>query len=79
MKKAGELTEDSQKTMEEDVQKLTDKYIKNIDAAVEEKQKEIMSVRLRRCNKLEVPCAEEECAALLLKAALLPGGNNGAS
>ena len=31
MKKAGELTEDSQKTMEEDVQKLTDKYIKNID------------------------------------------------
>ena len=41
---AGELTEDSQKTMEEDVQKLTDKYIKNIDAAVEEKQKEIMSV-----------------------------------
>ena len=26
------------------VQKLTDKYIKNIDAAVEEKQKEIMSV-----------------------------------
>ncbi len=44
MKKAGELTEDSQKSMEEDVQKLTDKYIKNIDAAVEEKQKEIMSV-----------------------------------
>ena len=40
----GELTEDSQKTMEEEVQKLTDKYIKNIDAAVEEKQKEIMSV-----------------------------------
>ena len=44
MKKAGELTEDTQKTMEEEVQKLTDKYIKNIDAAVEEKQKEIMSV-----------------------------------
>ena len=44
MKKSGELTEDSQKTMEEEVQKLTDKYIKNIDAAVEEKQKEIMSV-----------------------------------
>ena len=33
MKKAGELTEDTQKTMEEDVQKLTDKYVKNIDAA----------------------------------------------
>ena len=44
MKKAGELTEDTQKTMEEDVQKLTDKYVKNIDAAVEEKQTEIMSV-----------------------------------
>ena len=44
MKKAGELPEDTQKTMEEDVQKLTDKYIKNIDAAVEEKQKEIMAV-----------------------------------
>ena len=44
MKKAGELTEDTQKIMEEDVQKLTDKYIKNIDAAVEEKQKEIMAV-----------------------------------
>ena len=44
MKKAGELTEDTQKTMEEDVQTLTDKYIKIIDAAVEEKQKEIMSV-----------------------------------
>ena len=44
MKKTGELTEDTQKTMEEDVQKLTDKYIKIIDAAVEEKQKEIMSV-----------------------------------
>ena len=43
-KKAGELTEDDQKNLEEEVQKLTDKYIKNIDAAVEEKQKEIMSV-----------------------------------
>ena len=31
MKKAGELTEDTQKTMEEDVQKLTDKYVKNIE------------------------------------------------
>ena len=30
--------------MEDDVQKLTYKYIKNIDSALEEKQKEIMSV-----------------------------------
>lgn len=44
MKKTGELTEDTQKTMEEDVQKITDKYIKLVDKAVEEKQKEIMSV-----------------------------------
>lgn len=44
LKKAGELTEDSQKDMEDSVQKLTDKYIKNIDAAVAEKQKEIMAV-----------------------------------
>lgn len=44
MKKAGDLTEDSQKTMEEEVQKLTDKYVKLVDRSVEEKQKEIMSV-----------------------------------
>ena len=44
LKKVGELTEDSQKTMEEDVQKITDKYSKLVDKAVEEKQKEIMSV-----------------------------------
>lgn len=44
MKKAGDLTEDSQKDMEAEVQKLTDKYIKNIDKAVEEKQAEIMAV-----------------------------------
>ena len=44
MKKNGELTEDTEKTMQEDVQKLTDKYIKLVDAAIEEKQKEIMAV-----------------------------------
>ena len=44
MKKAGELTEDDQKSMEEAVQKITDKYVKLVDKAVEEKQKEIMSV-----------------------------------
>ena len=43
-KEVSKMGEDTQKTMEEDVQKLTDKYVKNIDAAVEEKQKEIMSV-----------------------------------
>ena len=44
MKKAGELTEDDQKKLEEEVQKLTDKFIKKIDAAVADKQKEIMAV-----------------------------------
>ena len=44
MKKNGELTEDTENTMQEDVQKLTDKYIKLVDAAIEEKQKEIMAV-----------------------------------
>ena len=38
------ISEDELKKATDDVQKLTDKYIKNIDAAVEEKQKEIMSV-----------------------------------
>ena len=31
MKKAGELTEDDQKNLEEEVQKLTDKFVKKID------------------------------------------------
>lgn len=44
MKKAGELTEDTQKTFEEDIQKLTDKFCKKVDEAVAEKQKEIMAV-----------------------------------
>ncbi len=44
MKKNGELTEDTEKTMQDDVQKLTDKYIKQVDTAIEEKQKEIMAV-----------------------------------
>ena len=44
LKKKSEITEDDQKKAEKDLQDLTDKYIKNIDAAVEEKQKEIMAV-----------------------------------
>ena len=43
MKKAGELTEDDQKKLEEEVQKLTDKFIKKIDASVADKQKESMA------------------------------------
>ena len=38
------LSEDLEKDAEEDLQKLHDKYIKKIDALLEEKQKEIMTV-----------------------------------
>lgn len=44
MKKAGELTEDDLKNMETDVQKLTDKYTKEIDKSCEAKNKEIMEI-----------------------------------
>ena len=44
MKKAGELTEDDQKKLEEETQKLTDKYVKMIDETCASKNKEIMEV-----------------------------------
>ena len=44
MKKAGELTEDDQKKLEEETQKLTDKYVKLIDDTCADKNKEIMEV-----------------------------------
>lgn len=43
-KKAGEITEDDLKDAEDDVQKMTDKYIAEIDKVVEKKEKEIMEV-----------------------------------
>ena len=42
--KNNELTEDDQKDLESQAQKMTDKYISDIDKAVEEKTKEIMTV-----------------------------------
>lgn len=42
--KAGEITEDEQKDCENKIQKLTDKYIAEIDKLVEAKTKEIMTV-----------------------------------
>ena len=42
--KTGELNEDQAKDEEDKVQKMTDKYIKQIDEAVEAKSKEIMTV-----------------------------------
>ena len=44
MEKASEVTEDDRKDLEDQLQKMTDKYIKNIDKAVEDKTKEIMTV-----------------------------------
>lgn len=42
--KGSEVSEDEIKDMEEQLQKLTDKYIKEIDKAVDEKTKEVMTV-----------------------------------
>ncbi len=44
LEKASEITEDDRANLEEQLQKLTDKYVKEIDKAVEEKTKEIMTV-----------------------------------
>ena len=43
-KKDGEITEDDQKRLEEKGQKLTDEFIKDIDAILAAKEKEILSV-----------------------------------
>ena len=42
--KKEDVSEDEVKELEEKVQKLTDKYIKDVDAAVDKKSKEIMTV-----------------------------------
>lgn len=39
-----DVSEDEIKELEEQIQKLTDKYIKEVDQAVEEKSKEILTV-----------------------------------
>ena len=44
LKKASEITEDDQHKAEEDTQKLTDRFIKDIDAVCAAKEKEIMEV-----------------------------------
>lgn len=45
LKKNSEITEDDQKKAEEDIQKLTDAAIKDIDKIDAEKEKEIMEVK----------------------------------
>ena len=44
IEKAGEITEDERHGLEEEIQKLTDKYVKEIDAHVENKEMDIMKV-----------------------------------
>ena len=42
--KSSDISEDMIASLEEEIQKLTDKYIKNVDELIEEKTKEIMTV-----------------------------------
>lgn len=44
MKKDGEITEDDEKRLEKEVQKLTDEYVAKIDEARDMKEKELMTV-----------------------------------
>ena len=44
MKKNSEITEDDLKSCEKDVQNVTDKYVKQVDEVLSEKEKEIMSI-----------------------------------
>lgn len=42
--KEGELSDDELKSMEEEIQKLTDKFVATVDKEIDEKTKEIMTV-----------------------------------
>lgn len=44
MGKAGDVSEDEQKQLEDEVQKLTDKFVAEVDKIVEAKSKEILTV-----------------------------------
>ena len=44
MNKASEISDDEVEALEQDVQKLTDKYVASIEKTVEDKTKEIMTV-----------------------------------
>ena len=44
MQKNSEITEDERSSMEDKIQKLTDKYVAEIDSMLEKKEKEIMSI-----------------------------------
>ena len=42
--KAGELTEDAEKEAEDEIQKITDKNVKEVDAVISAKEKDILTV-----------------------------------
>ncbi|MBU3806082.1 MAG: ribosome recycling factor [Candidatus Fournierella pullistercoris] len=44
LKKNNEITEDDQKNLEEEMQKITDKFVKQVDKDCEAKNKEIMEI-----------------------------------
>ncbi len=44
LKKNSEITEDDQKNLEEEMQKITDKFVKQVDKDCEAKNKEIMEI-----------------------------------
>lgn len=44
LEKANEITEDERENLEKEIQKLTDKYIAEIDKSIESKNKDIMSI-----------------------------------
>ena len=44
MKKNNEITEDNLKDCEDEIQKLTDRFVKEVDGHVAEKEKEILSI-----------------------------------
>ena len=42
--KASEITEDDYKTVEKDIQKLTDDYIKEVEGIADKKEKELFEI-----------------------------------
>ena len=44
MQKAGDISEDEQKVLADDVQKLTDQMVKRVDEALKSKEEDIMQV-----------------------------------
>src|SRR6201981_2961001 len=44
IEKEGEITEDERRDLEEEIQKLTDKYVKEVDQQLENKEMDIMKV-----------------------------------